>query len=45
MSYRLLDNRSATYEKMDEFGKALKDAKAMININKTGAKVSVLSVF
>ena len=42
-SYRLLDNRSATYEKMDEFRKALKDAKTMINLNKTGAKVSVVA--
>lgn len=37
--YAILDNRAATYEKLGDFPAALRDAKAMIQQERTTAKV------
>lgn len=42
MAMKALDNRAATYEKLGELNKALKDAKSMIELMPEVSKVRVV---
>lgn len=42
MAMKALDNRAATYEKLGELNKALKDAKSMIELMPEVSKVRIV---